>query len=750
MNSRMEELTGYTLIQLKGEFGYRYLLADSQMELLKKATERRKRGITDTYQLKLRRKDGSEFWAEIIASPVFDREGQVVASLAAINDITRRIEALEALKSSEARFRSYFELSLVGMATTNLNKQWIDVNNKFCELLGYTREELFRSTWAELTHPEDLQKDIRHFEGVVRGEIDGYSLEKRYIKKSGETLYAKISVNCVRETTGEVKYFVALIQDISEFKRAQNELIKQREFLKQIIDANPNPIFAKSESGIFVLANQALAKLYHTTTEKIIGRHNSEFVGTHADVERHISEDREVFRTSMQLTVPENKFVDRLTGEVRWFQTTKVLCDSADGSSKIVLGVAADITDRKRAEDQTIALQKQLLHSQKMEAIGQLAAGLAHDLNNALAGVVGHLQLLKMDTRLPLNANRSVTLALSGCERASSLIERLLSFAKQGDFFPKLLNLEDEVRGTLEFLQGAVGRNTTISFSTPTTLSPKSLSVKADPDQLHQVLTNLVINADHAMPKGGEIKVALRAVQAKPKPPNGTADTQREYVVIDVQDSGSGIRPEHLDKIFEPFFTTKSNGQGSGLGLSMVYGIVQAHGGWIDVQSELGQGSTFSVYLPQCSDSNARDSDLPAPSPTQSARPRVAKKILIVDDESTLVDLAQQFFQLAGFDTVGHTAAQQALDYFQTHSSEIDLVIMDVRMPGLNGADLLPKLRQINPNIRIGVLSGFIDESLSKEVFQWGATKLFKKPVKYPELVSWATGVLANTSERTP
>ena len=372
-----------------------------------------------------------------------------------------------------------------------------------------------------------------------------------------------------------------------------------------------------------------------------------------------------------------------------------------------------------------------------MEAIGQLAAGIAHDLNNALAAVVGHLQLLRMGIGDGNRDEQSIDTALSGCKRAYSLIEQLLGFSRQGKYNITSISLQRLVRETIDFLRKVVGANIRMDIDA----SSPDVVVRGDTSQIQQALTNLIINAKQAIDGTGIITFRFGAKTVDhPERFNGAAQAGR-FAFVSVEDTGIGIPPENIDKVFEPFFTTKGQSNGTGLGLSTVYGVMQSHGGWIEVESALGSGSTFSLYFPE-----ARGAVLEVVHSKVKEAQKSSGTIVVIDDEKVLVDLGQEFLKRAGFRTFGFTDAEAALEWYKIHHQEVDLLVLDMKMPGMDGQVCFEELLKVNPRAQIAILSGYSQDAAAQDLLKRGALKFFQKPLKYPDLVSWIAQTLAKSN----
>ncbi|MCO6430377.1 MAG: response regulator, partial [Deltaproteobacteria bacterium] len=402
---------------------------------------------------------------------------------------------------------------------------------------------------------------------------------------------------------------------------------------------------------------------------------------------------------------------------------------------KIFAARAGAELERLAAEHESAVLQRKLMQAQKMEAIGQLAAGIAHDLNNALFAVAGHLQLMKMDDMNHYTLRTSIQSALSGCERASSLIGQLLCFSRQGKYNIQSVRLEQLVEETIDFLSRVIGQEIEITHLTPA----QPVYIEADQAQLQQALTNLIINAKHAMPKGGIIRIEYTNRFVELPHRYNLKALRGNFACISISDTGEGIHEDNLERIFEPFFTTKDVGTGSGLGLAMVYGIMQNHGGWIEASSEVGKGSMFTLYFP-IAETNMEQSQ----QYQGESEKAVNGCVLVIDDEPVLVDLMRTFLEKAGFSTNGFSSAAEALAWYKDNSHTVDLIVLDMKMPKISGEECFRRIRSVRPEAKVIILSGYIQDEAAQRLLQNGALRFLQKPVRYDELVRIISDYLAH------
>lgn len=505
-------------------------------------------------EFRMRHKDGYWKWIHAYGHLVHDGFGKPRRLIGCHLDVTEQKKNEQAIRQSEARFRGYFDLGLIGMAITSPQKGWIEFNDKLCEILGYSAEQLRTMTWAELTHPDDLATDVAEFDRVVRGEIESYSLEKRFIHADGEVIYAGIAARAVRSRDGSIDHFVALVHDLSERRR----------------------------------------------------------------------------------------------------------------------------------------LEEQLRQSQKMEAIGQLAGGAAHDFNNYLTVISGYCELLRIS--MPENDPSRATLdtMLTASERAAELTRQLLAFSRQSVLKPIVLNLNSVIQKAEPLLQGLVRENTQLVFM----LSPGVGNVVADAGQMTQVLVNLATNARDAMPEGG-----LIVIQTSEE----TSSEAQRQVILRVSDTGHGMSPETMARIFEPFYTTKVIGKGTGLGLAVVYGIVTQNHGTITVDSEPEQGTTFEIRIPAV-DSEAMESTAPPVTPVAA---HGSATILLVEDETAVRELSRQILQRQGYRVLSAASGPEAIRLMMETTETISMLVTDVMMPEMNGWQLAEQLLEQRPEMKVLFVSGY-------------------------------------------
>ena len=403
-----------------------------------------------------------------------------------------------------------------------------------------------------------------------------------------------------------------------------------------------------------------------------------------------------------------------------------------------LIHIVRDITERKRAEEEKTKLEAQLFQSQKMEAIGTLAGGIAHDFNNILAVIIGYAELAR-DKNQKENKEQYLQEVLVGAERAKNLVKQILTFSRQEDNEKKPLDIKVLLKEAVKFLRSSIP--TTVEINQQ--ITREECNIMADPTQMHQVIMNLCTNAAHAMKQtGGILKLELNNIElAKDEIPNHHELQPGHYAKLTVSDTGYGIDPAIIQSIFDPFFTTKSVDEGTGLGLSVVYGIIKSHGGVINVYSEPGKGANFNVYLPRIIHSEAIKVDMDKPVIGGTER------ILFVDDEPALVKMAIRTLFLLGYQASGADGSMEALDLFRAEPQSFDLVITDMTLPKMTGIDLSREILKIRPDIPIILCSGIKEPGTEAEVKSLGIKAYLTKPLTRRELSLAIREVLEKRAE---
>jgi PAS domain S-box-containing protein len=506
-----------------------------------------------------------------------------------------------------------------------------------------------------------------------------------------------------------------------------------QKFLRQVIDTNPHLIFVKDWDGVYVLANEAVAELYGTRVEDLVGKRDADFNPKHEEVEKYLQDDREVMASQQATLISEEPATNARTGETRWFQTVKVPLLSLDGSTRQVLGVATDITERKQ-------LEEQFRQAHKMEAVGRLAGGVAHDFNNVLTIIRAQTEFLLADLAGDDPRRTDVLEIQEAADRAAAFTRQLLAFSRRQLLQPEVLDLNGVVGGMEMMVRRLVGEDVVLL----TKLHPHLPRISADPGQLQQVVLNLAVNARDAMPRGGTLLIETALVELDEHYPRQHPTAKPGvHVVLAVTDTGCGMDPATRSRVFEPFFTTKEPGKGTGLGLSTVYGIVKQSGGHIWVYSEVGRGTTFKLYFPP-------NYGALKPSEPERTVPPIngsGATILLVEDERPVRSTVRRLLERHGYRVLEAANGHDALTLVTSRQAEIHLVLSDMVMPGMGGMELADRIRALSLALPVVLMTGYTEEAITRAGERPRDEQIIEKPFTLNamlEKVRWALAVGGN------
>jgi PAS domain S-box-containing protein len=630
-------------------------------------------GIVRAFESEIHRKDGTRIWISENARAVRDASGKTDYYEGMVEDITERKEAEEALRLFRALIgQSNDAIEVIAPETG----RFLDVNGWAWKRLGYTREELLSMTMT------DVSVGVHCLEDIVREtQQAGYKVvEDRRRRKDGSTFPIEANIQYINLDRG---YLVAVVRDITERKRAEDRIAEQAAFLDKARDG----IIARDLEGKVLFWNEGAERIFGWKREEMLGENVSAILYANLDKFKEIN----------RLALGQGEW----TGEVQHLTKTGseivtecrcTLIRDAEGQPKSVLAIYTDITERK-------LIEAQFLRAQRMESIGTLAGGIAHDLNNILTPIMLSIDSLKMVSDNPRASGILETISISA-RRGADIVRQVLSFARGVEGERVEIQPRHLVKDLEHIIKDTFPKNIRLVFS----IAHNTWTITGDPTQIHQVLLNLSVNARDAMPDGGTLTInvenavldehyASMHLEAKPG----------RYVAISVADSGHGIPSALVDKIFEPFFTTKQLSNGTGLGLSTVMAIVKSHQGLINVYSEENKGTTFTVYLPAIE--NSPDTQTARSGKVSLPRGR-GETILIIDDEASILTITSQTLQAFGYRVLTAPDGAHGVAVYLEHKNDIALVLTDMMMPVMDGPATIHALKSINPAIKIIAASG--------------------------------------------
>ena len=633
----------------------------------------------------------------------------------------------------ESRYQVLFDQNVAGFYRAAPDGQVIGCNSTFARMLGYdSREEVLgcqaQQFYFSTEEREQFLKELQREGSLANSEL-------RLRRKDGSSIWVVENVAATCDEQGNVTLIEGTIVDISAHKRAEVALRESQERLDGIITSAMDAIITVDEKQQIVVFNKAAEEIFRCTAAEVIGKTIDRFLpaSVRAIHQQHIRGFGQTGVSTRSMDSPGTLVALRSNGEE--FPIEATISQVKTSSEKFYTVMLRDISVRKRTEEQ-------LRQTQKMEAVGRLAGGIAHEFNNYLAIIMGYTELLERETV----GNESLRLNLSEIKGASqkvaSLTRQLLAFGRKQVIELTEVDLNSSVWETHKLLRRLIP----VTIELIPKLQGDLGKVKADPTQVQQILINLVLNARDSLPEGGKIFIETEEVDLDPEYASRQLDVQPgRYVMLSVADTGIGMDHETLSHIFEPFFTTKEEGKGTGLGLSTTYGIVKQSGGHLTVASVPGKGSTFRIYLPKQADSGA----IPQPSKAQSNRPR-RQTVLVVEDEGALRKLMMKVLEGAGFQVVEAKDGEQAVEICKSWAEPIDMVVSDLAMPKLNGLQLKEIVAGLRPTVKFLLISGYAEDVVEDPTILRTDTNFLEKPFMPDELVLKVREVLRGKSGEPP
>jgi PAS domain S-box-containing protein len=723
VNQALCEIIGYTRDELVGQSVD--MLADRRFHpRIRQDIARLLEGHALSHEVENRRKDGSTCYVDLRERAITLPDGTRRIIVAA-TDITARKTAEKRLRESELRYLSLFNAVITGFAINEMiwdehgeaaDFMIIDVNPAFSAIMGMRRDDVIGRRASEV-FPTIEKHCLARYGAVARtGKSDAFETYMPHLNKY-------LSVIAFSPRPGQ---FAINFIDITEQRRA-NDLIRLQ---SAALESAANGIMIVERSGAITWVNKAFTELTGYEREELIGRRPNIFKsGKHSD-----EFYADLWKTVLEGKLWRGEIINRRKDGSLYYEEliiTPVLGE--DGAPSHFVAIKQDITERR-------VMQQRLFDAQKMETIGRLAGGIAHDFNNLLQAITGFSHLL-LEQMGPDNPYRDDVQEIDrAARRAADLTRQLLAFGRKQMIETRIVDLNTVVKNTQKMLVRLIGEDIQLDLQLEPNLDP----VRVDPGQIEQVLVNLAVNARDAMPGGGRLTIATRSIVLL-KEDDLFADEQRHgrFVVLDVTDTGVGMPPEVRERIFEPFFTTKGPGRGTGLGLSVVYGIVRQHEGMIHVYSEPGHGTNFRIYLPVGDESATASAAERLPASKAEGPPRGRnERILLVEDEQGVRDFAINALRQYGYQPIATENAAEAARVFEELNGQVDMLFTDVVLPDQTGLDLAAALRARRPDLRLLLTSGYMDEKSRWPVIRERGYPFLQKPYPLNALLTIVRRVL--------
>ena len=695
-----------------------------------------------------------ERWIQAASSSIGDMNGQPMHVIGLILDVTNKKRAEEALVESNEKFKSICETSPDLVFQLDLEGKIAYFSNLLESMFGYLFEEVKGKSFTEFISPRTLQAGLYAFESLLAEKpVTGLELEIR--KKDGEFLPCEINAGpfilkgnlvglqgVIRDTTARKKTEAALDKyknslEIMVATRTK-ELRESEARYRKIVEEMPEMVCRFLSDGTITFANRACGECGGEKPDKLIGSHFFQWISSKEEADTVEKDFKASIETSNRLILPQRMVL--ADGSIRWLQwAIHGLADSS-GSLTEYQAVGQDISAETIAQKEKLKLEKWRRRTQKLEAIGTLSAGIAHDFNNIMTIILGNAQLAMDDVSKGSRTRNNLDEIYDACLRAKNMVKQILTFSREGEQELTQLSLAPVVKESIKFLSSTI----------PSTIEIRADIhdpdfVNADPTQIGQIVMNLGANAAHAMGGGpGNLDISLqnRTIGYNHKDRYRVSD-EGEYVKLKVRDTGCGMSPEVMSRIFNPYFTTKKEGDGSGMGLAVVHGIVENHGGAVWVDSKPGKGSTFHMLFPAV-EAGGFEVEIDHPQPVLKG----TERILVVDDEKALLEAEIAMLERLGYKVTGTTSPMEALKTFRKQPDQFDLIYTDMTMPGMTGLTLAKKLMEIRPHVPVILYSGHRVPANNNEIVKSGIKAFLTKPVILEDIAATIKEVLEDAKRR--
>ncbi|MEB3212332.1 MAG: PAS domain S-box protein [Leptolyngbyaceae bacterium] len=646
------------------------------------------------------------------------------------NELSARQQMQAVLEESEARFRSLGAAAPIGICQTNADGTCLYVNPRWCEISGLSFEDCLGDGWLQGIHPDDRTMLATAWDSYLGGRTDSLP-EFRLLNSQGDIRWISAKIAAIQSAAGDIIGYVSTDEDITERKQAEQALRDSEQRLQAILDYSPSVIYLMDCQNTYLLVNRSYADKFSTTPEELVGKTLYEIWPAETATE-FATQNRTVFETGQLLQLEENL---PLPDGIYSYLTVKFPLHDGEGNPYAICGISTDITEQKK-------LEAQFYQAQRLESLGTLASGIAHDLNNILTPILTMAQLLRLTGEgLDAKGLKRLQFIEASAKRGADLVKQILLVTRASQGEQTAVDLAELLQDEIEIIQQSFPQSIRIRVDVPSSqdTQPALGAILADPTYLRQIILNLCINARDAMPTGGTLTISAEKVFVDKFLATQNLDAQvGNYAAITVADTGLGIPPHVQERMFDPFFTTKAPGQGTGLGLATVRGLVKANQGFVQVFSEVGQGAEFKVYFPLV-EGDVAGSSLPQPVSVVSPENHEAL-VLVVEDESIVRNMLRSLLETQHYRTLLAQDGAEALEQYRQYPSEIQLVVTDLMMPVMDGFTLIKHLKALKSDVPIIALSGVpTQENLALAA---GANCFLSKPFSMNALLSLISALL--------
>jgi PAS domain S-box-containing protein len=677
----------------------------------------------------------------MIEKPTYEELEQRVRELKKAESERKLTE--EALLEKERKYRLFAEGMNDILWTADLDMKTTYLSPSIEKVLGFTVEERLKQSLQEQIPSETLQLAAERLAEELKfdGERDPKRhthLEIDYYHKDGSLRCLETSLSFIRDEHGKPVGIHGISRDITDRKQAEESVARSAEEQHILLENIQTQIWYLTDDHTYGAVNKAHADFLGVQIEDLAFKNMYDSFPEDV-VEVCRQGNVEVFTTGRP--VRSEEWLPHVSGERRLISILKSPKLRADGTVEFVVCSAEDITERKQAEAEREKLQEQLNQARKMESVGRLAGGVAHNLNNMLGVILGHTELALLKTDENHDLHSDLKEIQKAAKRSADTTKQLLAFARKEIISPKQIDLNDTVENILNMLRRLIGENIDLVWKPAAHLWP----VKMDPTQIDQILANLCVNARDAIAGVGKLTIETgRHTFDEEYCNDHPGFIPGAFVLLAVSDNGCGMDNETLNNLFEPFFTTKEVGKGTGLGLATVYGIVKQNNGFINVYSEPGQGSTFKIYLPRLVDDKKDDKAVPA----KKAAAGGTETILLVEDESTILGMTRMMLERKGYSVLPAATPAEALDLAKAHADKIHLLMTDVVMPEMNGRNLAEQISALYPDIKLLFMSGYTANVIAHQGILDDGVAFIQKPFSMADMTAKIREVLDTASDR--